>query len=45
MIPVITASKVYSILGNNNSLVPLAMKDVANSVGLTTGSYIVGKEE
>lgn len=45
MIPVITASKVYSILGNNNSLVPLAMKDVANSVGLTAGSYIVGKEE
>lgn len=45
MIPVITASKVYSILGNNNSLVPLAIKDVANSVGLTAGSYIVGKEE
>ena len=45
MIPVITASKVYSILGNNNSLVPLAIKDVANSVGLTAGSYIVGKED
>lgn len=45
MIPVITASKVYSILGNNNSLVPLALKDVANSVGLTAGSYIVGKED
>ncbi|MCM1010346.1 MAG: hypothetical protein NC390_05675 [Fusobacterium sp.] len=45
MIPVITASKVYSILGNNNSLVPLAIKDVANSVGLTAGSYVVGKEE
>lgn len=45
MIPVITASKVYSILGNNNSLVPLAIKDIANSVGLTAGSYIVGKEE
>lgn len=45
MIPVITASKIYSILGNNNSLVPLAIKDVANSAGLTAGSYIVGKEE
>lgn len=45
MIPVITASKVYSILGNNDSLVPLAIKDVANSVGLTAGSYIVGKAE
>src|SRR5574344_564260 len=42
MIPVITASKIYSTLGNNNSLVPLALKDVANSLGLTTGSYIVG---
>lgn len=45
MIPIITASKIYSILGNNNSLVPLAIKDVANSAGLTAGSYIVGKEE
>jgi len=45
MIPVITPSKIYSVLGNNNSLVPLAIKDVANSAGLTAGSYIVGKEE
>lgn len=42
MIPAITASKIYSTLGNNNSLVPLAIKDVANSIGLTTGSYITG---
>lgn len=42
MIPAITASKIYSILGNNNSLVPLAIKDVANSMGLTAGSYITG---
>ena len=34
--------KIYSILGNNNSLVPLAIKDVANSLGLTAGSYITG---
>ncbi len=42
MIPKITASTVYSTLGNSNSLVPLAIKDVANSVGLTTGSYLMG---
>lgn len=44
MIPAIlpSASKIYSTLGNNNSLVPLAMKDIANSMGLTAGSYIVG---
>ncbi len=45
MIPAVTASKIYSVLGNNNSLVPLAMKDIANSIGLTAGSYVVGKEE
>ncbi len=42
MLLAITASKIYSTLGNNNSLVPLAIKDVANSLGLTTGSYITG---
>ncbi len=42
MIPAITASKIYSTLGNNNSLVPLAVKDVANSLGITAGSYITG---
>lgn len=38
------ASKIYSTLGNSNSLVPLAIKDVANSIGLTTASYITGDE-
>ena len=42
MIPAISASSIYSILGNNNSLVPMAIKDVANSLGLTAGSYITG---
>lgn len=42
MISPVTISKIYSTLGNNNSLVPLALKDVANSLGLTAGSYIVG---
>lgn len=42
MISALGASKIYSTLGNNNSLVPLAIKDVANSIGLTAGSYITG---
>ncbi len=42
MIPAINASAIYSTLGNNSSLIPLAVKDVANSLGMTTGSYIVG---
>lgn len=42
MIPNITASTIYSTLGNNSSLVPLAIKDVANSCGLTAASYIAG---
>lgn len=40
MIPAI--GKVYSTLGNSNSLVPMAVKDIANSLGLTAGSYITG---
>ena len=44
MIPKITASQIYSTLGNSNSLVPLAMKDIVNSIGLTAGSYITGDE-
>lgn len=42
MITKLTASTVYSTLGNNSSLVPLAIKDVANSCGLTAASYISG---
>lgn len=44
MIPKITASEIYSTLGNSNSLVPLALKDIVNSMGLTAGSYITGDE-
>lgn len=42
MIPQITASTIYSTLGNNSSLIPLAIKDVANSSGLTAASYLAG---
>ena len=41
MIPALNA-KIFSTLGNNNSLVPMAIKDIANSCGLTAGSYITG---
>ena len=33
---------IYSKLSNNSSLVPLAVKDIANSCGLTAASYIAG---
>lgn len=42
MIGNITASTVYSVLGNNSSKVPLAIKDIANSCGLTAASYMSG---
>ncbi|MBR1424967.1 hypothetical protein IJ579_05340 [bacterium] len=42
MIPMISASTIYSTLGNNSSLIPLAIKDIANSCGLTTASYMAG---
>lgn len=42
MISKITASTIYSTLGNNSSLIPLGIKDVANSCGLTAASYIAG---
>ncbi len=42
MIPAITSSTIYSKLGNNSSLVPLAIKDIANSCGLTAASYMSG---
>lgn len=36
------ATTVYSILGNNSSLIPLGIKDVSNSLGMTAGSYVTG---
>lgn len=42
MLQNITASTIYSKLGNNSSLVPLAIKDIANSCGLTAASYMAG---
>lgn len=45
MISKISASAIYSILGNSSSLVPMGIKDVANSCGLTTASYLAGDKE
>ena len=44
MIKLFNTSTIFSILGNNDSLVPMAIKDTANSLGLTAGAYITGKE-
>lgn len=44
MITLLNPSKLFSILGNDDSLVPMAIKDTANSLGLTAGAYITGKE-
>ena len=33
-------AKIFSTLGNPQSLVPLAVKDTANSLGMTTASSI-----
>ncbi len=41
----INAAKIYSTLGNPNSLIPLGVKDSSSCLGMTAGSYITGKEE
>ncbi|MCQ2740119.1 MAG: hypothetical protein MJ237_07825 [bacterium] len=41
----INPATLYSVLGNPNSLVPLAIKDVSATAGMTAGSLITGKEE
>ena len=41
----VNVAKIYSTLGNSNSLIPLAIKDTASTTGMTIGSFITGKEE
>ena len=41
----VNIAKIYSKLGNPDSLIPLAIKDTASTTGMTAGSYITGKEE
>ena len=42
MVNPITTAKIFSTLGSNTSLVPLGIKDISNTVGLTTGAYVTG---
>ncbi len=44
MIDPITTAKIFSSLGNSSSLFPIAVKDAAHIAGMTTASYITGKE-
>ena len=41
----INIAKIYSVLGSKDSIVPLAVKDSFSSLGMTTGSFVTGKEE
>lgn len=43
-IPSIITSNIFSKLGNSASLLPIAVKDVSHSAGMTTASYITGKK-
>ena len=39
------AAKIFSTLGNSQSLVPLAVKDCANGAGMTAASSVTNKDE
>ena len=41
----VIAAKIFSTLGNPQSLIPLAVKDSANCTGMTVASSITSKEE
>ena len=41
----VNVAKIYSTLGNPNSLIPLAVKDISATAGMTAGSFVTGKEE
>jgi len=38
------AAQIFSKLGNSSSLLPMIVKDSAHSAGMTTSSYVAGKE-
>lgn len=44
MISDATKTKIFSTLGNNSSLVPLGVKDMSNTLGITAGAYITGNQ-
>ena len=41
----LNVGKIFSIMGNPNSLVPLAVKDFSATGGMTAGSFVTGTEE
>lgn len=41
----INAAKIFSTLGNPNSLIPLGVKDASSCLGMTASSFVTGKEE
>ena len=41
----VKVAAVFSMLGNPNSLVPLAAKDILSTAAVTSASYMTGKEE
>lgn len=40
-----SVAKIFSVLGNSSSLVPLAVKDSANCLGMTAASSVTSKDE
>lgn len=41
----VNVAAVFSTLGNPNSLIPLAVKDVSSTTAITASSFLTGKEE
>ena len=41
----VNVGAIFSTLGNPNSLVPLAVKDMSATAGMTASSFVTGKEE
>lgn len=44
MISATITSKIFSELASSSSLLPIGVKDVSNSLGITAGSYITGSK-
>jgi len=40
-----SVAKIYSVLGNPKSIIPLGIKDASSTAGLTAASFATGKEE
>ena len=45
VVVMVNIAKIYSTLGNSSSLIPLAVKDLSATAGMTAGSFVTGKEE